>query len=94
MSKIAADHVIPGIPTHPGILIKEEIKARNTGQKDLARAMNISVTALSDLIHGRRNITAEIALKLERSLDIPAIFWMDFQAQYEIDRLRRAESAC
>lgn len=92
MSRISANKTIPGSPTHPGFLIKEEIEAREMKQKDLATAMGISVTVLSELINGRRNVTAGIALKLEKALDIPAIFWMDYQAQHDLDILRKAET--
>lgn len=94
MNKIPADKIVPGSPTPPGVLLKEEIEVRSMKQKDLANAMGISVTVLSDLIHGRRNVTAEIALKLERTLDTPAIFWLDYQAQYELDVLRKEEMIC
>jgi addiction module HigA family antidote len=91
MNKIPADTIAPGSPTHPGFIIKEELEARKMKQKDLAEAMGISVTMFSDLINGRRNVTAELALKLEKNLDIPALFWLNYQAQYDIDLLRKAE---
>ena len=53
--------------------------------------MSISVTMLSDLINGRRNVTGELALKLEKALQIPAIFGMNYQAQYDLCLLRKAE---
>lgn len=55
--------------------------------------MSISATMLSGLINGHRNVTAELALKLEKALQIPAIFWMNYKAQYELDLLRKAEPA-
>jgi len=91
MSKVLANSLVPGSPTHPGFMIKEEIEARGMKQKYLADAMSISATMLSDLINGRRNVTAELALKLEKTLQIPAIFWMNYQAQYELDMLRKVE---
>ncbi len=91
MSKIIAYSLVPGSPTHPGFLIKEELEARGMKQKYLAEAMSISATVLSDLINGRRNVTAELALKLEKTLEIPAIFWMNYQSQYELDLLRKTE---
>ena len=91
MSKILANRLVPGSPTHPGFMIKEELEAREMKQIHLAGAMSISATMLSDLINGRRKVTAELALKLEKTLQIPAIFWMNYQAQYDLDMLRKAE---
>lgn len=93
MSKILANSLVPGSPTHPGFMIKEELEAREMKQKYLADAMSISATMLSDLISGRRNVTAELALKLERALQIPAIFWMNYQAQYDLDLFIKAGPA-
>ncbi len=89
MSKILANDMLTGVPIHPGTVISDEIGARELKQKDLAKDMGISASMLSDLIHGRRNITAELALKLEYSLDISAMFWMNFQSKYDLDRVRK-----
>lgn len=80
--------MIPGQAFHPGGFLHEEIEYRGIKQKDLADAMGVAPTVLSEIIHGKRNLTAELALKLEKVLDIDAIYWMRLQVRYEIDTIR------
>jgi len=89
MNKTYANDLPSGSSIHPGEIIADELDARNMKQKELAAAMDISVTMLSDLLHGRRHITADVALKLERALDISAMFWMNFQSKFDLDKARR-----
>lgn len=89
MSKIFANDIPAGTPIHPGFIISDEIEARELKQKELAQEMHISPSMLSDLIHGRRNISADLALKLERALGISAMFWMNFQSKYDLDKVRK-----
>ena len=80
--------MLPSEATHPGELIADEIEYRNIKQKDLAETMNIAPNVLSEIIHGKRNLTAELALKLEKAIDIDAAYWMRLQVKYEIDTIR------
>lgn len=83
--------MIPGQATHPGVLLYDEIEYRGISQKELADSMNIAPTVLSEIIHGKRNLTAALALKLEKALDIDAITWMRLQVKFDIDSLRIKE---
>ncbi|HYK75862.1 MAG TPA: HigA family addiction module antitoxin [Daejeonella sp.] len=76
----------PFEPTHPGVLIKDELDARgDMKQKDLAELLSVKPSFLNEIIKGKRPITADLAILLEKALDIPADYWMKFQSQYEID---------
>ena len=75
----------PFIATHPGELIKDEIKARGITQKRLSEISGISPSVLSETIKGRRSISLNMALALENSLDIPAEIWLNLQDQYDLD---------
>ena len=75
----------PFIATHPGELIKDEIKARGITQKRLSEISGISPSILSETIKGRRSISLNMALALENSLDIPAEIWLNLQDQYDLD---------
>lgn len=88
MSKIFANDIPTGSPIHPGAIISDELEARELKQKGLAKNMAISASMLSDLIHGHRNITAELTLKLEGALEISAMFWINFQSKYDLDQAR------
>lgn len=74
---------------HPGEFVKDELTALEIRQKELAEAMQISPTVLSELINGKRNITPLLALKLEHVLGIKAEFWMKLQVNYEINVIRK-----
>ena len=77
--------MIPSHATHPGVLIADEIEYREIMQKHLAEKMDIAANMLSEIIHGKRNITPATAMKLEKALDIDAVYWMRLQVKYEID---------
>lgn len=74
--------LIPAVATHPGTILKKELKARGIKQKDFALAINMPAPNLSELIKGKRNITDSIAIKLEEALGIPFQNWMNLQNQY------------
>lgn len=71
---------------HPGSILKDELRARGIKQKDFAESIGMKATHLSALIHGVRNISAGIAAKLEKGLDIPARMWMSLQNDYNINK--------
>ena len=74
----------PFAVAHPTAIIKDELKARGMSQKELASRMDMQTSNLSRFLKGE-NITPSIAAKLEVALDIPAEFWLNLQAQYEVD---------
>ena len=83
--------LIPSIATHPGWLLNRELKAREIKQKEFAYDICMQPTMLNEILKEKRAITTEIALSLEKALDIPAKFWMDLQIQYDIDVVRITE---
>jgi HTH-type transcriptional regulator/antitoxin HigA len=78
--------ITPFKATHPGTLIKDELEVReDITQKDLAMMLGVKPSFLNEIIKGKRPITADIAILLEKALGISANYWMNFQSQYEID---------
>lgn len=77
-----AKPIIPAVATHPGSVLKKELKARGIKQKDFAEAIGMPAPNLSELIKGKRNITETIAIKLEEALGIPFQNWMNLQNRY------------
>lgn len=86
--KRLANDLVPGDIFLPGSILKDEIEARNISQTELAKKMSTSKTIISDLIHGRRKITASIAVSLESALEIPAKFWANLQSEYDINQVK------
>lgn len=87
MKTIVKDY-IPYEATHVGEHIFDEMEARKMTQKELAKELGIQPSYLNEIIKGKRNLNAEIAVKLEKVWGIKAIFWLKLQAKYEIDLVR------
>ena len=85
-SIMSKKELIPFEATHPGELIKDELKARGMTQKQLADETGIKPSVLSETINGKRSISLNVAAALEKVLDIPADMWMNMQTQYELDK--------
>lgn len=71
--------------THPGEMIKDELKERGMTQKQLAAETGIKPSVLSETINGKRSISLNMAVALEKAFDIPADFWMNLQTNYDLD---------
>jgi HTH-type transcriptional regulator/antitoxin HigA len=80
--------MVPGSAIHPGKLLKDELEAREMKQIELAKELGIAKNVMSEIIGGKRNITPELAVRLEDALGIKAEFWMKYQVAYEIDKIR------
>lgn len=78
----------PAIATHPGEIIKDELEAREMSQAELASLIGMEKTQLNEVIKGKRNITADMAILLEKALSIDADYWMTAQKNYELDLAR------
>ena len=67
----------PVAATHPGELIRDELKERGMTQKQLAADMDIKPSVLSETVNGKRAISMNMALALEKALEIPAEIWLN-----------------
>lgn len=77
------------IPTHPGEVIKDEIKNRKISQRSLANRIDISPTVLNEILNARRPLTPSTALLIEAALDIPAETLMRIQLKYNMHIARQ-----
>ena len=75
---------------HPGEILAEELAAREMTQVALADQMGRPVQAINEIINGKKAITAETALELEKALGVPAHVWVNLQGQYELTQARLA----
>lgn len=73
----------PNYAIHPGILLNEEIKDLGYTQKEVAIKTGIPKTVINEIIKGKRNINADIAVKLESALESSAKFWLKCQLLYD-----------
>ena len=77
--------LVPFEATHPGELIKDELKERGLTQKRLSEMTGIQASVISETITGKRSISLNMAIALEKALGIPADIWMNLQTQYNLD---------
>ncbi len=73
----------------PGELLEEELEARGLSQLDLARQAGRPAQAINEIIRGKKRITPETALDLERVLGTPASFWLNLESNYQLALARR-----
>ena len=75
---------------HPGRLLKRELAARDLSANRLALDLGVPSGRITDILNGRRSITADTALRLGRYFGNSAQFWLDLQSQYDIAVIERA----
>ena len=73
-------------PLHPGeVLFEEFLKPMNISQNRLGRDLKVSPRRINEIIHGKRSITADTALRLSRYFGNSARFWLGLQMDYDLD---------
>ena len=74
-------------PTHPGeVLIEDFIEGFGITQHKLADAIGVPPRRINEIVHGKRGITADTAMRLSRYFGATSEFWMNLQMRYELDR--------
>ena len=80
-------------PVHPGeILSADLMQPLGLSINRLARDLRVPVTRMSEIVNGRRSITADTALRLARYFGSSPQFWMNLQAAYDLDVVTRASA--
>ena len=76
-------------PTHPGeILLTEFLEPMGITQYRIAKAINVPARRINEIVHGKRGITADTALRLSRALGLSDMFFINMQAQYDAEIAR------
>jgi antitoxin HigA-1 len=78
---------------HPGRLLKRELSARALSANRLALDIGVPSGRITDILNGRRSITADTAVRLGRYFSNNAQFWLDLQSQYDIAVVERESGA-
>ena len=98
---LPASEVLPGLvqayqegrlmPPSPGRLLTVTLEGAGMSQRQLAKAMNRPPNTISEIIQGRKSITAKTAIELEEVLGTPARTWLHAEADYRLalERERR-----
>jgi antitoxin HigA-1 len=73
-------------PVHPGEILREDfMKPLGLSQNRLAMDLRVPLTRVADIVHERRTITADTAMRLGRYFDTSPRFWLNLQAAYDLD---------
>jgi addiction module HigA family antidote len=73
-------------PIHPGELLLEEfLEPMELSQYRLAKDISVPARRINEIVHGKRGITADTALRLARYFDTSERFWMNLQMRYDLE---------
>jgi len=73
-------------PIHPGeILVAEFLEPMEISQYRLAKDIGVTPRRINEIVHGRRAITADTALRLGRFFSMEAQFWLNLQTHYDME---------
>jgi len=73
-------------PIHPGeILIEEFLKPMGISQYRLAKDISVPPRRINEIVHGKRSITADTALRLGRFFEIAPQFWLNLQTRFDLE---------
>ena len=71
---------------HPGeVLLEEFLIPMNISQNALARRIKVPPRRVNEIVHGKRAVTADTALRLARYFGVSPQFWMGLQADYDLE---------
>ena len=81
-------------PIHPGeILLEEFLTPLGISQYRLAQAIAVPPRRINEIVHGKRGISPDTALRLARALGTTDRFWMNLQTRYDLDVQSAAHAA-
>lgn len=83
-----------GPPTHPGeMLLEEFLRPLGITQSELAKLIGVSYARINELVRGKRAMTSDMALRLERLLGMEAQFWLNLQLVWDLYHAQHSPSA-
>jgi antitoxin HigA-1 len=73
-------------PIHPGEILEEEfLKPMGISQYRLAKDISVPPRRINEIVHGKRSITADTALRFGKFFGISAQFWLNLQTRYDLE---------
>lgn len=82
-------------PVHPGeVLLEEFLEPMGVTQHHVALVVGVPPRRINEIVHGKRRITADTALRLARYFGTTDVFWLNLQVRYdlEVERDRLGEA--
>ncbi len=76
-------------PVHPGeVLLEEFLEPMGISQYRVAKDISVSPRRINEIVHGKRSVTADTALRLARYFGTSDRFWLNLQTSYDLDMER------
>ena len=89
-----SERFVAGLPISPGEVLENEfLQELGISQRMLARALHVPVTRISEIVRGKRAISADTAMRLGRYFGTSAELWLNLQAGWELSQLQHSKSA-
>jgi addiction module HigA family antidote len=77
--------MIPRVPIHPGEILEHEyLLPMDMSAAALARSLGVPANRITDIVRGRRHISADTAIRLGRRLNTSAQFWINLQSLHDL----------
>ena len=86
-----ADRYKPDYAIHPGEYLEEILESREIKKRDFAERIGLSVKAVSQIINGKSLYSPEVALMLEKTLEVDAKIWMDLADRFQLAEAKDRE---
>jgi HTH-type transcriptional regulator/antitoxin HigA len=85
---IPLDTLSSAVAIHPGEILADELEFAGISQLELAKLIDEHKSVISEVVNGKRRLSADLAVKLEAALDLTAEHWNNLQAAYDLDLAR------
>ena len=73
-------------PIHPGVVLMEEfLKPMGITQYRLAKDIHVAALRINEIVHGKRSVSADTALRLARYFGMSPQFWLNLQGSYDLE---------
>ena len=73
-------------PVHPGeVLLEDFIRPLGLSQYRLAKGLSVPPRRINEIVHGKRSVTADTALRLSRYFGLSERFWINLQSRYDLE---------
>jgi addiction module HigA family antidote len=80
-------------PVHPGEILREEfMKPLDLSMNRMSLDLRVPLTRIADIVHERRGISADTALRLARYFKISPTFWLNLQTRYDLEVIEPREA--
>lgn len=75
------------VKTHPGVMLAEELAARGLSANALALALGVPSGRITDILHGKRGITPDTAIRLGAFFGNEPQFWLNLQTGHDLSKV-------